>query len=170
MSRFSLKHCNSTTAIGSGFLWIPRRGARTQRPGLDACLESLREGNVSLVWRLDRLGRSMPHLVNVVTELRERGVGFRLICDGMIDTTTAYSISTHSLAMPRSGMSETWSPRSLSHLPRACLGTSLAAAMADADPAVLQTVIAEVTEGLSAYEDDQGLALPMQAWVVTAKA
>jgi len=48
-------------------------------------------------------------------------------------------------------------------------GTPLAAAMAETDPAVLQTVIAEVTEGLSAYEDDQGLALPMQAWVVTAK-
>jgi DNA invertase Pin-like site-specific DNA recombinase len=64
-------------------------GARTQRLGLDACLESLREGDVLLVWRLDRLGRSMPHLVNLVTELRERGVGFRSICDGMIDTTTA---------------------------------------------------------------------------------
>lgn len=49
-------------------------------------------------------------------------------------------------------------------------GTPLATAMADADPAVLQTVIAEVTAGLSAYNDDQGLALPMQAWVVTAKA
>ncbi len=64
-------------------------GARTQRPGLDACLESLRKGVVLLVWRLDRLGRSMPHLVNLVTELRERGIGFRSICDGMIDTTTA---------------------------------------------------------------------------------
>jgi hypothetical protein len=49
-------------------------------------------------------------------------------------------------------------------------GMPLAAAMADADPAVLRTVIAEVTAGLSAYDDDQGLALPMQAWVVTAKA
>jgi DNA invertase Pin-like site-specific DNA recombinase len=53
------------------------------------CNESLREGDVLLVWHLDRLGRSMPHLVNLVTELRERGVGFRSICDGMIDTTTA---------------------------------------------------------------------------------
>jgi hypothetical protein len=49
-------------------------------------------------------------------------------------------------------------------------GTPLATAMAEADPAVLKTVIAEVTTRLAAYDDDQGLALPMQAWVLTAKA
>jgi ubiquinone/menaquinone biosynthesis C-methylase UbiE len=49
-------------------------------------------------------------------------------------------------------------------------GTPLVTAMAEADPDVLQTVIGEVTEGLAGYEDDQGLALPLQAWVVTAKA
>jgi len=49
-------------------------------------------------------------------------------------------------------------------------GTPLAATMAEVDPAVLQTVIAEVTSGLAAYEEDEGLALPMQKWVVTAKA
>lgn len=64
-------------------------GAKAQRPGLDACLNMLEEGDLLLVWRLDRLGRSMPHLVRVVETLRERGVGFRSICDGMIDTTTA---------------------------------------------------------------------------------
>ena len=64
-------------------------GARSERPGLDACLDALQEGDVLLVWRLDRLGRSMPHLVNLVEELRERGVGFRSICDGAIDTTSA---------------------------------------------------------------------------------
>lgn len=49
-------------------------------------------------------------------------------------------------------------------------GTPLGAAMGDADPKVLETVISEVTEGLSEYEDDQGLAIPMQAWVVAAQA
>lgn len=49
-------------------------------------------------------------------------------------------------------------------------GTPLAAAMQDADPGVLKAVIAEATEALSAYEDDLGLALPMQAWIVTARA
>jgi len=64
-------------------------GARSQLPGLEACLEALKEGDVLLVWRLDRLGRSMPHLVHLVEQLRERGVGFRSLCDGAIDTTTA---------------------------------------------------------------------------------
>jgi ubiquinone/menaquinone biosynthesis C-methylase UbiE len=49
-------------------------------------------------------------------------------------------------------------------------GTPLAVAMAEADPTILPTVIAEVTMGLAAYEDDQGLALPMQMWMVTATA
>ena len=64
-------------------------GARTQRPGLEACLASLRAGDVLLVWRLDRLGRSMSHLLTLVTALREQGIGFRSLCDGVIDTTTA---------------------------------------------------------------------------------
>lgn len=64
-------------------------GAKEDRPGLDACLEELRHGDVLLVWRLDRLGRSVRHLVTLIEDLRERGVGFRSICDGAIDTTTA---------------------------------------------------------------------------------
>ena len=54
-------------------------GARSKRPGLDACLEELQPGDVLLVLRLDRLGRSMPHLVTLVEELREQGIGFRSI-------------------------------------------------------------------------------------------
>ncbi len=64
-------------------------GATSQRVGLDACLSQLQKGDTLLVWRLDRLGRSMPHLVSLVEELRQRGIGFRSICDGAIDTTTA---------------------------------------------------------------------------------
>lgn len=64
-------------------------GAKAERPGLDACLEELRIGDTLLVWRLDRLGRSIRHLVSLVDELRQKGVGFRSICDGAIDTTTA---------------------------------------------------------------------------------
>jgi len=64
-------------------------GAKTERPGLDRCLVELESGDTLLVWRLDRLGRSMPHLVSLIESLRVRGVGFRSICDGVIDTTTA---------------------------------------------------------------------------------
>ena len=64
-------------------------GAKTQRPGLEKCLERLKTGDVLLVWRLDRLGRSMVHLVKLVEDLGTKGIGFRSLCDGVIDTTTA---------------------------------------------------------------------------------
>src|SRR5215813_14667373 len=63
-------------------------GAKYQRPGLDACLEHLCPGDVLLVWRLDRLGRSVGHLVTLIDQLREKQIGFRSVCDGAIDTTT----------------------------------------------------------------------------------
>jgi DNA invertase Pin-like site-specific DNA recombinase len=64
-------------------------GSKSERPGLDACLKTLKKGDTLLVWRLDRLGRSMQHLVNVVADLKGKGVGFKSIRDGAIDTTTA---------------------------------------------------------------------------------
>jgi DNA invertase Pin-like site-specific DNA recombinase len=64
-------------------------GARSARPGLEACLQALALGDTLVVWRLDRLGRSMVHLVTVIEELLRRQVGFRSLCDGAIDTTTA---------------------------------------------------------------------------------
>jgi len=64
-------------------------GSKSNRPGLEKCLKKLESGDTLLVWRLDRLGRSMVHLVNLIEKLKERGVGFKSICDGAIDTTTA---------------------------------------------------------------------------------
>ena len=64
-------------------------GARSKRPGLDACLDALEPGDTLLVWRLDRLGRSMPHLVTLIQELLEKGIAFRSLRDGAIDTTSA---------------------------------------------------------------------------------
>lgn len=64
-------------------------GAKSERAGLEQALGVLEEGDTLIVWRLDRLGRSLRHLVDVVAGLEERGVGFRSIQDGAIDTTTA---------------------------------------------------------------------------------
>ena len=71
-------------------------GARASRPGLDACTGALEAGDTLVVWRLDRLGRSMPHLVGLVEELLGKGIGFRSLQDGAIDTTTASGETTAS--------------------------------------------------------------------------
>jgi DNA invertase Pin-like site-specific DNA recombinase len=62
-------------------------GARTDRPTLEQVLDQLRPGDTLVVWKLDRLGRSLRHLVDTVTELAERGIGFRSLQEA-IDTTT----------------------------------------------------------------------------------
>ena len=64
-------------------------GSKTDRPGLNKCLKELQKGDALMIWRLDRLGRSMTHLVGLVEDLKQLGVGFKSICDGAIDTTTA---------------------------------------------------------------------------------
>lgn len=63
-------------------------GARTDRAGLQSALDYVREGDVLIVWKLDRLGRSLPHLIETVASLAEHGVGFRSITEA-IDTTTS---------------------------------------------------------------------------------
>ncbi len=64
---------------------------RDDRPGLANCLKALRKGDVLVVWKLDRLGRNLRHLVNTVQDLSERGVGFKVLTGqgANIDTTTA---------------------------------------------------------------------------------
>ncbi len=64
-------------------------GSKEQRPGLDKCLAQLQKGDILVVWRLDRLGRSMKHLISLIEDLKGKGIGFKSICDGAIDTTTA---------------------------------------------------------------------------------
>ena len=63
-------------------------GQTTQRGGLDRALKQLKRGDVLVVWKLDRLGRSLRHLIELIENLREKGVGFQSISDG-ISTTTA---------------------------------------------------------------------------------
>jgi DNA invertase Pin-like site-specific DNA recombinase len=62
-------------------------GARADRPVLAQVLDQLRPGDTLVVWKLDRLGRSLRHLVDTITDLADRGIGFRSLQEA-IDTTT----------------------------------------------------------------------------------
>jgi DNA invertase Pin-like site-specific DNA recombinase len=64
-------------------------GAKSARPGLDHCLIQLKPDDTLVVWRLDRLGRSLRHLIDLVDELHRRGVGLKSLNDGGLDTTSA---------------------------------------------------------------------------------
>jgi len=66
-------------------------GKRDDRPGLEACLKALRSGDTLVAWKLDRLGRDLRHLVNLVHELTARGAGLRVLAGegAHVDTTTA---------------------------------------------------------------------------------
>lgn len=64
-------------------------GKRDDRPGLDSCLKSLRPGDTLVVYKLDRLGRNLRHLVDTVDDLSKRGVGFRVLSGEVpIDTSS----------------------------------------------------------------------------------
>lgn len=60
-------------------------GSKTTRPGLTAALDYCRPGDTFVVWRLDRLGRNLTHVRTTIEELRERGVHFRSITEGLTD-------------------------------------------------------------------------------------
>ncbi|KJS08573.1 MAG: transposon DNA-invertase [Hoeflea sp. BRH_c9] len=65
-------------------------GKRDDRSGLDACIKALRSGDILTVWKLDRLGRDLRHLVTTVDDLSKRGVGFRVLSGQTpIDTSSA---------------------------------------------------------------------------------
>lgn len=79
---------DALSAAGCGKIFEDRAsGAKADRTGLRAALDYAREGDVLIVWKLDRLGRSLPHLIETVTALEKRRVGFRSITEA-IDTTT----------------------------------------------------------------------------------
>lgn len=66
-------------------------GAKDKRPGLQSCLKALREGDTLVVWKLDRLGRSLKHLVELVQDLSNRNIGLKILTGqgASMDTTTA---------------------------------------------------------------------------------
>jgi len=63
-------------------------GSKAEREGLEAALSYVRMGDILVVWRLDRLGRSLQHLIETIKELHNRGIGFRSLTE-QIDTTTS---------------------------------------------------------------------------------
>jgi DNA invertase Pin-like site-specific DNA recombinase len=73
-------------------------GARAEKPGLAKVLELLRKGDSLVVWKLDRLGRSVKHLVELVGELHEKGVQFRSLTDAIDTGTTSGRFFFHVMA------------------------------------------------------------------------
>lgn len=77
------------SAAGCSKVWTETAsGATTSRPQLSDLFSHLRRGDTLVVWRLDRLGRSLPHLLETVEQLENDGVGFRSLTEA-IDTTTS---------------------------------------------------------------------------------
>ena len=73
-------------------------GAKEDRPGLSQALDFAREGDELVVWRLDRVGRSLPHLVKFIDELRAKGVGFRSITENIETQTPGGRLVMHIFA------------------------------------------------------------------------
>ena len=63
-------------------------GSKDERPGLAVCLKALRKGDVLVIWKLDRLGRNLKHLIETVEGLEKRGVNFKVLQGNAIDTST----------------------------------------------------------------------------------
>jgi len=73
-------------------------GSLAQREGLDKALAMLREGDTLVVWKLDRLGRSLKHLVETVQTLQEAGIGFRSLQESLDTTTSGGKLVFHFFA------------------------------------------------------------------------
>ena len=81
---------------GCEHVWIEHAsGARQDRPELTKLLSYIRAGDTLVVWKLDRLGRSLKHLVNLLEQLHQRGVAFRSLTEGMDTQTAAGALIFH---------------------------------------------------------------------------
>jgi len=88
LQRDALQRDALTEAGCAKFFEDTLSGAQAERPGLDAALAYLREGDTLVVWKLDRLGRSLQQLIEIVKLLEERGIGLRSLKESL-DTTSA---------------------------------------------------------------------------------
>ena len=71
--------CSLSASIPARIYEDLASGRRDDRPGLAACLKAIQPGNTLVLWKLDRLGRDLRHLVNTVEDLRTRGVGLKVL-------------------------------------------------------------------------------------------
>lgn len=81
-----------STGVGKKHIYEDHAsGQKDDRPGLESCLKALRKGDTLVVWKLDRLGRNLTHLVNMIDDLNNRGVALKVLRGhgASIDTTTA---------------------------------------------------------------------------------
>jgi DNA invertase Pin-like site-specific DNA recombinase len=74
-------------------------GKKADRPQLQACLRALRAGDTLVVWRLDRLGRSISDLIKIVSDLEARGIGFASVTEQIDTSTAAGKLIFHMFAM-----------------------------------------------------------------------
>jgi DNA invertase Pin-like site-specific DNA recombinase len=70
-------------------------GSKAERKGLSEALSHLREGDTLVVWRLDRLGRSLRHLIDTITALNDRSIGFKSLTENIDTTTSAGKLVFH---------------------------------------------------------------------------
>ena len=95
-------------AAGCDRVWTDTAsGARTDRPQLAELFDHLRAGDTLVVWRLDRLGRSLPHLIEIIADLEERRVGFKSVQESIDTATPGGRCSTCLVRLPR--LSSSWS-------------------------------------------------------------
>lgn len=85
-------------------------GAKDDRPGLARVLAFVQPGDVLVVWKLDRLGRSLSHLLIIVNALRERQVAFRSLTEGMDTTTPSGELLFHVFGSAHSPSTSARSP------------------------------------------------------------
>ena len=87
---------DALTAAGCEKVFVDElSGASAARPGLQQAMDQLREGDVLVVWRLDRLGRSLRNLLDLVAQLEEKKVGFRSIQESMDTASTGGKLIFH---------------------------------------------------------------------------
>src|SRR3954471_1189788 len=87
---------DALTAAGCEHIYTDTvSGTKAERKGLTEALSHLRQGDTLVVWRLDRLGRSLRHLIDTVTELQTRGIGFQSITESINTTTSGGKLVFH---------------------------------------------------------------------------